>query len=766
MVMGANPLRVTGNEQMNQVMENAIAWLSGRDNLKKAPFNVVIAQIDESYWFKDESKTRAWLDTHYAGQVNYNSADSCDASALSGCLKSDTDLLIISQISQESDDVEAIAASVNQALQQGISVLYIHHDGNQKTLGKTLFSDVFDVRYEWDNYWKKLSLRAYNPTESINVLPTNLAKIKTLFSHFKDSDYSFNWSQCVEENCTAVTGLETEFQQGATTVKGMLNSLDANKKNIFNEDGYRIQKLLALSADKFRQGVSYPMDKVSTDSTRFLKSYYADHAVYNYRSINPAQSDMGNFSRSNFSHITAISRTVNYTTKNGFRSTGAYALPGQTVSVTRNDKSAVSVKVFVNTQRSGSTHQWASNGYKRPKYLKSQSMEIKSGETISFTSPYGGPIQLAFGGKDLPVSVSLNNIGEHPYWASSADDASFTQKMDQGQYDWAEISTTGFEVHSTLDKMRKSIANPQWGSAQALATATMRYMYNLPHALAGFQGPNIDPIPELHDFANANGWTINTLDKVQHMNADQATCGYGCSGNPYDAYWAFNPTGHGDVHELGHGLQGGKRFAGWENHSMTNYYSYFTKAQYYQDTGSISGCQSLPFESNFKIFQDSVNQADSATYVKTNLWDKNSWSKSAGMFIQMMMATQNEGALQNGWLLRGRLHLFERELNRAKKTEALWNEKRDSLGFGQYAWSDIKSINNNDWYLVATTYVTGRDFSDYFDMWAIPYSIKAKAQVTALGYEMMPKQYYKSGATDYCLTLDKTAIAVDGQQTW
>lgn len=49
------------------------------------------------------------------------------------------------------------------------------------------------------------------------------------------------------------------------------------------------------------------------------------------------------------------------------------------------------------------------------------------------------------------------------------------------------------------------------------------------------------------------------------MNADQATCGYGCSGNPYDAYWAFSPLGHGDLHELGHGLEKGRfRFAGWE----------------------------------------------------------------------------------------------------------------------------------------------------------------------------------------------------------
>ncbi len=36
-------------------------------------------------------------------------------------------------------------------------------------------------------------------------------------------------------------------------------------------------------------------------------------------------------------------------------------------------------------------------------------------------------------------------------------------------------------------------------------------------------------------------------------------------GNPYDAYWSFSPLGHGDLHELGHGLEKGRfRFSGWE----------------------------------------------------------------------------------------------------------------------------------------------------------------------------------------------------------
>ncbi len=187
-----------------------------------------------------------------------------------------------------------------------------------------------------------------------------------------------------------------------------------------------------------------------------------------------------------------------------------------------------------------------------------------------------------------------------------------------------------------------------------------------------FQGPGIDVEPEIHDFANAKGWSIETIDLVKHMNADQAACGYGCSGNPYDAYWAYSPIAHGDVHELGHGLQGGMRFIGWENHSMTNYYAYYTQANYNRDQGqNATSCQSLSFKNEFEILQASINQPDPAAYMKTQLWDTSNWNKQVSMFIQMMMAVQDEGVLDDGFLLRARLHVMEREFNRDKRNDAV-----------------------------------------------------------------------------------------------
>ena len=64
-------------------------------------------------------------------------------------------------------------------------------------------------------------------------------------------------------------------------------------------------------------------------------------------------------------------------------------------------------------------------------------------------------------------------------------------------------------------------------------------------------------IPEITDFINQKAWPLPERNVVQHFNADKPTCGYGCSGNPYDAGWAFAPLGHGDLHEVGHNHERG-----------------------------------------------------------------------------------------------------------------------------------------------------------------------------------------------------------------
>ncbi|NMU30561.1 hypothetical protein HKB21_33665, partial [Vibrio parahaemolyticus] len=92
-----------------------------------------------------------------------------------------------------------------------------------------------------------------------------------------------------------------------------------------------------------------------------------------------------------------------------------------------------------------------------------------------------------------------------------------------------------------------------------------------------------------------------------------------------------------------------------EGHSTTNYYSYFSKSRFFKETGKESQCQSLDFKGLFELLQQSRSQADANAFMAAQ--DQSSWSWGARVYIQMMMAAQQQGVLQDGWHLLGRLHL-------------------------------------------------------------------------------------------------------------
>ncbi len=250
------------------------------------------------------------------------------------------------------------------------------------------------------------------------------------------------------------------------------------------------------------------------------------------------------------------------------------------------------------------------------------------------------------------------------------------------------------------------------------------------------------------------------------MNADQANCGYGCSGNPYDAYWSFHPLGHGDLHELGHGLERGRfRFSGWDGHSTTNYYSYYSKSRYYLDTKRVSSCQGLDFKGQYELLQESRKQSDPNAYMAQQ--NQTSWSWGARVFIQMMMLAQEQGVLDYGWHMLGRLHLIEREFNRLKSSDELWNANKQNIGFDSYSRDEANQISNDDWLLIALSYVNERDMRNYLNMWGFNFSDKAKQQVATMSLAPMPLTYFASSNQGYCVDeFAKRPISVDGVTAW
>ena len=797
-IFGSNPLSFFGNgKNLNYepYMKRVFAWLLAGEpvdtHILKKNQNIVLSYTTNT------SAIKSWIEDNYP---KWNIKRCNDNNTLESCYAG-ADLIILGH-SGNDHDAQAIQTLLPKVVTQATPVLYLHDSWGTNSLADTIAS-FFGIAFPyagnyWDNdaaSWQNVSLMQRSFFENFGY-----ESIDTMLHHFQDQDYNFDWGKCkksdgtMDENgdeCSAVVGLKSQFHDGASKVKNLMSLLDRQKKDIFKTRNYRLQKLLALLGDKFRQDIVFPMDKVTTDDTTFMKSYYADHAVYNYRTINPVQPDMGNFSRSDFSDITPTTKTVHMTTKNPFRAAGVYVLPNKTVKITRlDDNHSVATKVFINSLRSGATHQYQKNGYKRPKYLQSTHIEVKPHESIYMTSPYGGPLEIAFNKNGAKVSFKIENIGVHPVWSefdtNPDKDGDFMAALDADKYDWAEIVTSAFEVHSTRDKMLDSIHNFRWGSASALAEATKTYASSNPMSLAGYKGPGIEAVADIVNYTTHKGIPIYNADFVKHMNADQAACGSGCSGNPYDAYWAFDPIAHGDIHEVGHSLERALfRLKGWELHSSTNYYAYYTQMRYNQYV-EANGLEEKYYKTNshipkhvfkkqYETLQSCVNATNTTSCMQT-YWDSSNYSSQSLFNIEAMMYAQKyaEGdyALTNGFHLLGRLHILERYL--AKDAKKDWENAKDKLGFENYSIDEINAIDANDWLLVSLSWATGLDYRPFFDMYGQPYSDKASTQVEDYGYKAVKKVFFaedidsgfilpSNTAGDY---LNKTEVPVDGHTSY
>ncbi|MGF1800566.1 ImpA family metalloprotease [Vibrio gigantis] len=766
--LASNPFRTqyrfsdSVNEEMETWLKNLLSWTSGTEQ----PAKIVLAQLDQSHYFPDDQATRDWIKNNINPKVLINDDDICDAEKLKACLEDKPDLLIISQKLNDGDNLNDVLEGLKYAFEHQIPVLYLHLDGGMTELGNALFAEMH-ITYVGDNYWRKLGLSDWDPNQLVDQLPESVIAEQDLLSRLKDDSFNVDLKLCDDKSCTDESLMDEEFYQAANTIRTRLTNLDKQKVDLFASDDYEYEKLMLLLADSYRQDVLYPMDKNSTERIEFLKSYFSDYVQYQSRSLNAAQPSLGNFNTKTFEDVQLTNKTVTLESKRNFRSAGLYALPGQTIKVTRVDTNDVSTSIVFNSLRSGATHEFSKDGgYARPKFLTSVAYSVKPGETITLTSAYGGTLQVHFDKNDINVELKFENVAQHPVWRSEEDNERFVAELEEAKFDWAELITPGFEVHSKLDKMQTSIGSSDWNQPQDMALATERYMHNFPHALAGFRGPGINEIAEIHAYGDSKGWQVETIDMVKHMNADQATCGYGCSGNPYDAYWAFHPLGHGDLHELGHGLEKGRfRFSGWDGHSTTNYYSYFSKSTYYKDTGKVSSCQGLDFKGQYELLQESRKQADPNAYMAQQ--NQTSWSWGARVFIQMMMLAQEQGVLDSGWHMLGRLHLIEREFNRLRSSDELWNANRHTIGFDSYSRDEANQITNDDWLVIALSYVNERDMRNYLDMWGFNFTDKAKQQVVTLNLVPMPLTYFASSNQGYCVDeFAKIPINVDGTTVW
>ena len=623
----------SGNEQLGTYLQNLIAWLTQQtDPTTNANLNIVIAHQSDSYWFRHDATTHAWFDTNYP-LATINVPDSCESASLAGCL-AQADLLVIGRDNGSNDNhgvsfnLDATMQAVQTAQGNGTPVLYVQFDGGQNDLGNALMSSFGLVTT--DNYWQQEMLTAYDPSGLYGQ--NALADIETVIDHFLNKDFPSDLLDCeasTYNSCTDQGSFGAELGAGAEQIRTAINAADKAGSNLFAADSSRLLKPLVLLGDKYRTGdaqtpaISYPIaqpDPIDQAGlSTFAQGILADWSVYYTRQINPAQPDLGTFicEKSLVTDGTCQMYTFP-TTTNGtatellsdageWTSTGLYALPGKSITVTRTDNNTTAeAGIFFNFHRVGTSRSVAS--YDRPQFMQSPIMLMQPGETRTFTSPYGGPIYLRLNGNSTvsgtSVSFNFTGIAKHAAVLDIGDSSqaqAFIADVQTNPLPHVDIRGEGFEAHMRIDKFLNSVTAPislsqrrdgtkltidYSGDVEQLFSDYRDYFVGAVYNLAGFKLPG----ETLSNTLSSNvqsicqnfGWdctdeTIHRRNKRQHANYDQyANCGSGCSGNPFDAAWNINPMGWGDSHELGHNLQTKPLNAHWVPEANRNDWSAYS----------------------------------------------------------------------------------------------------------------------------------------------------------------------------------------------
>ena len=176
----------------------------------------------------------------------------------------------------------------------------------------------------------------------------------------------------------------------------------------------------------------------------------------------------------------------------------------------------------------------------------------------------------------------------------------------------------------------------------------------------------------------------------------------------------------------------------------------------------------MPFKEAFDALQASIGQADPAVYLQTHYWGAvtDNWSRGVSMTIQMMMLAEDQGKLADGWHLLARLHILDREFNRAIASDAAWESKKASLGFASFTRTEAAALSSNDWMVIALAQSTELDYRDYLTMWGMAFSAKAAEQVASFSYAVAPRAFFISSPQGYCKGegFDGKQLPVDGGQ--
>lgn len=809
--MSANMFSVNTSAGTEQLLENLLNWLSNNYE-PDSPLSIVTSHVPsnaDSWYFPHNENIRKWLNRHYPNQHTINDANTCDYEVLSSCIdEQQPDLIVLSDIDRDSRGYEGVRAAIEKAKSLQIPLLVMNYRREASPIAAPVY------RYMGlqgnGNYWSEHHADNLAVDDLKNADPA-LQHVGQLLARLDAGQFDIaSLSQCNKNfiYCSDAA-FQSAYKNAADWYRNAAIALDSYNIKAFETEDYPLIRAGLLLADKYRSAVDYPIEQ--NDASAWQQAMFADWVVSYARENNRAQADLGEYvvdkssvvkgSNAHYAYPETVteSQRIRVPYSGQWTTTGWYALPGQTVTVTRTDSSDATLAIKLNYHRSNTNRAYQTKVYRGPLELAQQRIEVAAGKTVTFSTPYGGPIYAYLKGSSTPVEATLTvaGVAKHPAIMDFSDPTEisrFNQAIANTQLPHVDLRTDGAEQHLRRDRFLNAIGN-EIPTVNALLKSIEDDHINSVYTLAGYkvQGKTLEEsLPDdviavcsnLFGKSDCFNEALHTRTIIQHANYDQnAQCGSGCSGNPWDAAWNISPTGWGDNHELGHNLQTNRlnvqyveaaNIDDWSKYSSragensNNLFPYYVKwkSHYLRDgnTTPITDGHMNQKDLFYVFMSDAAqvkNAADDRVVVGSNCkvldegtdrfvapWKSNAYAVHNGyrmaFYIQMALRADQQAMasgdkLENGFNLFTLLYLHSRTFGHYAANEADWLNNRERLGFSLFPYSgnatygdsNIRSIPGNDFMLVSLSTITDQDWRPYFDMFGLRYSSLAASQVSA-----------------------------------
>ena len=726
----------------------------------------------------DRDAIQTWLGGEVSGAMIVNAPGTCDGADATTCLAG-ADILFVSGTGSADDSLAVLDA----AKAANVPVVFLHTA--ERTEGDDALRTAFELAHGGSG--EDVSFRNAHPSQSaFGRMPRWLADLEVAIDRLGDTLSLYNFSSCSESRCGNDHPFTKDIYWPLRNAKKRFDLLDRHGHDMFagDPDARRLDRLLVLYSDRQRAASSF---KTPVNSQNFIKTYFVDHIHPVVRKVNRQQYDVGSFGWNHFPGVVGEAASVNVTTKPPFRAAGVYALPGRTMTVTRTDDADVELRVRVNSQRPDSVRVFNNSGYNRwegyedynrPLFVASGEIMLRPGETVEITHAYGGTVHLYADEAGHDVSVEFGNVGRHPFWNGPEDDAAFLKGVEDMVYPWTEVSLPNFEMHGLTDGVERVfyyLDKQKWyggGEPVDEYIGAMERNIDWIHSMGGYEDAGIASNPKVKAFAARHGLPMPKMPHVLHAMADQATCSFGCGGNPYDIDYTWSFGGSVHIHEQGHSIENTQyMFDGWGSHSQTDLYMYYHNFKFVELVGdeyAVNYRRDRYQEDLASLLKESRSQDDPAAWMREhNIAGE--WRRGLAIMLQILALAETEEIFDEGWWAMASMQLVQRNFL-LMENEADFAPHAKGLGFEGYGFDAVKAMSRNDWLLHVWSHVLERDMTGWLEMYGLEFGEDAKAYVAARaaseGWAEQPLVWYQMDEIGTALGLRSERVDVDDPAAW